>query len=92
MSKHNTPDTNNSSLPVQPEWLMALGSLNDVVADVISPDTATIIIGACVVQEVCVLALTKEKCERVMVNQNHHPDFLFWLIKKNYNIKKEKDD
>jgi hypothetical protein len=21
-----------------------------------------------------------------------HPDFLFWFIKKNYNIKKEKED
>lgn len=44
MSKHNTLDTNNSSLPAQPEWLVALGSLKDVVADVISPDTVTIII------------------------------------------------
>lgn len=44
MSKHNTLDTNNSSLPAQPEWLVALGSLKDVVADVISPDAATIII------------------------------------------------
>lgn len=44
MSKHNTLDTNNSFLSAQPEWLVALGSLKDVVADVISPDTATIII------------------------------------------------
>lgn len=44
MSKHNAITTNNTSLPAQPEWLVALGSLKDVVADVISPDTATIII------------------------------------------------